>query len=84
MNTKREDYIDDILKSLVNSGSIFDENKHELETLKKYALDVTKKDRGLDEVLSSIASDIERDTKIFLSKKSEFDMPFISGIFTGL
>ena len=82
MNTKREDYIDDILKSLVNSGSIFDENKHELETLKKYALDVTKKDRGLDEVLSSIASDIERDTKIFLSKKSEFDMPFISGIST--
>ena len=76
----KERFIDDILNELVKSGSIFDQGE-EL-SFKNEMMDITNKDRSLSEVLGGIAGDIEEYTKVFLSKKNEFDMPFISGIST--
>lgn len=72
----KEDSINTILEELVNKGSNIDY----LQELKEKSISLVSKDRGLDEVLSSIASDIKIETEKFLSGKNQFDTSFITGI----
>ena len=75
---KREEQIDNILDSLVKSGS----NIEYLEELRKQSLDLTKNDISLKEVLDKIALDIKINTNEFLNRKNQFDTSLISGIST--
>ena len=73
---QRENNIDEILNNLINGGSKIDY----LEELRKQSLDITRKDIGLDEALSSIAKEIKDATLEFLNGKNSFDTSYISGI----
>ena len=72
----KENSINNILEDLVNKGSNIDY----LQELKEKSISLVSKDRGLDEVLGSIASDIKLETEKFLSGKNQFDTNFITGI----
>jgi len=74
----KESNINTILNELVKSGSRIDY----LSELKSRSLELTKKDIGLDEALSSIAKEIKEQTEMFLSGKNEYDINYITGIST--
>lgn len=73
---ERENNIEQILNELVKTGSNIDY----INELKNQSLDILKKDRGLDEVLASIANEIKDATQQFLSEKNSFDTSYITGI----
>ena len=72
----KENNINTILEELVNKGSNIDY----LQELKERSISLVSKDRGLDEVLSSISNEIKLETEKFLSSKNQFDTNFITGI----
>lgn len=72
----KEQNIDIIIDELLKKGS----NINYLEELKEKSVSLVSKDRGLDEILGSIATDIKVETEKFLSSKNEFDTSFITGI----
>lgn len=76
MNKERK--IDELLDSLVKSGSEIDY----LKELRDQSLKLTKKDIDLKEVLDSIALTIKEQTESFLNQKNQYGTNFISGIST--
>lgn len=73
---KRENNIEQILNELEKKGS----NISDLTELKNNALEITKKDIGLDEVMKDIANSIECETEKFLNGKNNKGVNYISGI----
>ena len=74
----KEQNIDIIIDELLKKGS----NINYLQELKDKSISIVSKDRGLDEILSSIATDIKVETEKFLDSKNEYDTSFITGIST--
>ena len=74
----RERKIDELLDSLIKSGSEIDY----LKELKEQSLDATKKDVDLKEVLNDIANEIKEQTESFLNQKNQYGTNLISGIST--
>ena len=72
----KEKNVNTIIEELIKKGSNIDY----LQELKEKSISLVSKDRGLDEVLGSIASDIKLETEKFLSGKNQFDTNFITGI----
>lgn len=72
----KEKNVNIILNELINKGSNIDY----LQELKEKSISLVSKDRGLDEVLGSIANDIKLETEKFLSGKNQYDINFITGI----
>ncbi len=73
-----ENHINKILDELVKNGSQIDY----LKELKERSIDLTKKDRGLDEILANIAKELKEQTESFLNQKNQFGTNYISGIST--
>lgn len=76
----KEQKIEAILDNLVNKGSNIDY----LKELKEETIEITKKDRGLDEILFDISKEIEEQTKEFLENKNQYQVNYISGISCGI
>lgn len=76
MNNEKR--INEILDSLVKSGSEIDY----LKELKEKSLKIAKKDVDLEETLSSVAKEIKEQTEMFLNQKNEYGINYISGIST--
>ncbi len=74
----KERKIDEILDSLIKSGSEIDY----LKELKERSLDATKKDVDLKEALNNIAKELEEQTEGFLNQKNQYGTNLISGIST--
>ena len=75
-----EERIDQIIYSLINSGS----NISYLKELKDKSINEIKNDCDLKDVLKSITLDIETLTSYFLNEKNEFNTNLITGISTGI
>ena len=76
----KESKIESILDNLVNRGS----NIEYLKELKEETIEITKKDRGLEEILFDISKEIEEETRKFLESKNEHQTNYISGISCGI
>lgn len=74
----KENQINTIIEELIKSGS----NLDYLDELKEKELEIVKKKHNLDEVLNSIANDIEAQTQSFLNSKNTYGINYISGIST--
>ena len=72
----KENNINTIIEELISKGSNIDY----LQELKDKSISLITKDRGLDEILSSIASEIKYETEKFLGGKNEFDTNFGGGV----
>ena len=68
--------IDIIIDELLKKGSNIDY----LNELRNMSLEAVKQDRGLDEVLISIAKELKQETEKFLNSKNDFGTNLITGI----